>query len=312
MVKTYSLKKDGQTRLQPNFQVYEFACADGSDEIMIDDELVALLQRLRDCMGLSSLKVVCGYRTQAYNDTLKRSSKNSQHLKGKAADVRAKKNGETLHPKYLCCAAEVLGVDGIGLIETCAHIDTRGYQSWFDENKDNTGIKKFGHKSFFTYCGVEDLDFMENPFEMPNETLKKGDTGEGVKWLQFELIKKGFLDLISEEGTCNIDGSYGGRTEKAVNEYLGEENAVLNFGEALEALKHGKKVARSGWNGKGMFLFLAKDIEFTTDADLSCVADLTGELTLPSIVMKTADNHFCVGWLASQTDMLAEDWIIIE
>lgn len=86
----------------------------------------------------------------------------------------------------------------------------------------------------------------------------------------------------------------------------------MTFGLAIEAMKRGLKVARRGWNGKGMFLFLAKDIEFTTGANLSCVADLTGELTLPSIVMKTADNHFCIGWLASQTDMLAEDWVIVE
>ena len=86
----------------------------------------------------------------------------------------------------------------------------------------------------------------------------------------------------------------------------------MDFGKALDALKQGKKVARRGWNGKGMFLFLAKDIDFTTEADLACVSDLEGELSLPSIVMKTADNHFCVGWLASQTDMLAEDWSVVE
>ncbi len=86
----------------------------------------------------------------------------------------------------------------------------------------------------------------------------------------------------------------------------------MTFGLAIEAMKHGLKVARSGWNGKGMFLFLAEDIEFTTKADLSCVSELKGELTLPSVVMKTADNHFCIGWLASQTDMLAEDWNIVD
>ena len=83
------------------------------------------------------------------------------------------------------------------------------------------------------------------------------------------------------------------------------------FSEALYRLKHGQKVARKGWNGKGMFLFLADNIEFHTDADLSCVRHLEGELTLPAIVMKTADDQFCVGWLASQTDLLADDWQIV-
>lgn len=86
---------------------------------------------------------------------------------------------------------------------------------------------------------------------------------------------------------------------------------TFGFGEAIRNLKNGKKVARRGWNGKGMFLFLAETIDIETKADLTCCEHLEGQLTLPSIVMKTADDHFCVGWLASQTDMLAEDWVVI-
>lgn len=87
---------------------------------------------------------------------------------------------------------------------------------------------------------------------------------------------------------------------------------MMNFGQALEAMKAGKKVARKGWNGDDMFLFLADDIELHTNADLSCVSHLEGRLILPSIVMKTAGNQFCVGWLASQTDMLSDDWYITQ
>lgn len=88
--------------------------------------------------------------------------------------------------------------------------------------------------------------------------------------------------------------------------------ATFNFGEAIKYLKRGFKVARKGWNGKGMFLFLAHNIDLKTEADLSCCEHLEGELVLPSIVMKTADDHFCVGWLASQADMLAEDWVFVD
>lgn len=100
-------------------------------------------------------------------------------------------------------------------------------------------------------------------------------------------------------------------------EIVGEETAAVpadtySFGDAINFLKAGKKVARKGWNGKDMFLFLATDIEFHTEADLSCVSNLEGDLTLPAIVMKTADDCFCVGWLASQTDMLADDWFTVE
>lgn len=100
-------------------------------------------------------------------------------------------------------------------------------------------------------------------------------------------------------------------------EVVGEESAAVpsdtySFGDAINFLKAGKKVARKGWNGKDIFLFLAMDIEFHTEADLSCVSNLEGDLTLPAIVMKTADDHFCVGWLASQTDILADDWFTVE
>jgi len=88
--------------------------------------------------------------------------------------------------------------------------------------------------------------------------------------------------------------------------------STFNFGKALEALKEGQKIARSGWNGKNMFLLLANNIDFETKANLECVSHLSGKLTVESIVMKTADDKFVVGWLASQTDMLAEDWKIVE
>lgn len=70
----------------------------------------------------------------------------------------------------------------------------------------------------------------------------------------------------------------------------------MTFGLAVEAIKLGHKVARTGWNGKGMWIWLQEP-------------DLDGHLTY--IEMKTADNKF-VPWLASQTDVLAEDWEIVE
>lgn len=68
----------------------------------------------------------------------------------------------------------------------------------------------------------------------------------------------------------------------------------MNFGLALEALKLGRKVQRAGWNGKGMWLHLQ-------------VPDAHSKMSLPYIYMKTVDDKL-VPWLASQTDMLADDW----
>lgn len=68
----------------------------------------------------------------------------------------------------------------------------------------------------------------------------------------------------------------------------------MNFGEALEKLQEGAKVARDGWNGKGMWIKLQEP-------------DENSKMDLPYIYMKTADGDL-VPWLASQTDVLAEDW----
>lgn len=86
-----------------------------------------------------------------------------------------------------------------------------------------------------------------------------------------------------------------------------------NFGEALEALKQGKKVARSGWNGKGMFLFLVQGSTFKVNRPplLGIYEEGTEINYCPHIDMKTADDKV-VPWLASQTDVLAEDWVILE
>lgn len=96
------------------------------------------------------------------------------------------------------------------------------------------------------------------------------------------------------------------------------ENTSMTFGEALEAMKAGKKVARTGWNGKGMYLYIfyCKRRGYSLPDRHDVVNQIVhGDGSYPftdSIVMKTADNRYCIGWLASQTDMLAEDWRIVE
>jgi hypothetical protein len=76
---------------------------------------------------------------------------------------------------------------------------------------------------------------------------------------------------------------------------MGEE---FNFGRALEALKDGGRVARHGWNGRGMCIELQ-------------VPDAHSKMSLPYIFMKTAQGDR-VPWLASQTDLLATDWHSVE
>lgn len=84
----------------------------------------------------------------------------------------------------------------------------------------------------------------------------------------------------------------------------------MTFGMAVEAMKRGAKVARKGWNGKGMWLLLGHDITFTASVN-SSDEEKSFEV-MKAIVMRTAQDNFIVGWLASQTDMLAEDWEIVK
>ena len=100
----------------------------------------------------------------------------------------------------------------------------------------------------------------------------------------------------------------------------------MNFGLAIEALKADKKVAREGWNGKGMFIYLSlgsiafgENDEVTDDHLIDGVSIKlfetgdTGTVTrLPNINMKTATGSTLTGWLASQADILSDDWLIIE
>lgn len=86
---------------------------------------------------------------------------------------------------------------------------------------------------------------------------------------------------------------------------------ALTFGQAIEALKAGHCVARGGWNGKGMFLYLIKGVELQQGLKYGYGEYVNEPAFVSSICMKTADNKLVVGWLASQTDMLAEDWEIL-
>lgn len=96
---------------------------------------------------------------------------------------------------------------------------------------------------------------------------------------------------------------------------------MMNFGQAIEALKNGKKVARVGWNGKGMFLYMTTGSVVHLDEMKPETANYLrsfckdkgmDEIEIcPHIDMKTADNKLVIGWLASQTDMLAEDWDVV-
>lgn len=94
-------------------------------------------------------------------------------------------------------------------------------------------------------------------------------------------------------------------------------NKMMDFSKALKELKKGEKIARRGWNGKGMFIYLVKgtciDEDFLHDEPRRHgVAKMGFAKFNAHIDMRTADGSVCVGWLASQTDLMADDWVIVD
>lgn len=112
----------------------------------------------------------------------------------------------------------------------------------------------------------------------------------------------------------------------------------MNFGQAIEALKQGKRVAREGWNGKGMFIFMRPADEINIHIVVDVIKSLPQSVKdyyrqdiitesgvaigfddendkvkfTAYLCMKAADGTIVNGWLASQSDMLSEDWTILD
>ena len=120
-IKAYSKKKDGNKKLSANFKVKEFACTDGSDPIFIDSDLVNILQKIRNHFG-KSVTITSAYRTPTKNKAVGGQTY-SQHLYGKAADIKVK----GVSPKKVSAYAEKLmpNKGGIGTCSTFTHIDCR-------------------------------------------------------------------------------------------------------------------------------------------------------------------------------------------
>lgn len=92
----------------------------------------------------------------------------------------------------------------------------------------------------------------------------------------------------------------------------------MNFSDALNAIKEGKRLARAGWNGKGMWIALQPGSVISPEHARGGAAKGRAEegaseiVILPHIDMRAADGSIVVGWLASQSDILADDWGVVE
>lgn len=132
MIRQYSLAKDGNRKLAPDFKVRELRCRDGSDTVMVDETLTVVLQCIRDHFG-KPVTITSGYRTPAHNAAVG-GAKSSQHLLGRAADIRV----EGVSVEDVAAYAESLMPDwgGVGRypVKTgratgWVHVDTRATKS---------------------------------------------------------------------------------------------------------------------------------------------------------------------------------------
>ena len=181
-VKTFSKKKDGNTKLSENFRVSEFACNNGSDKVKIDLDNVANLQKIRNHFG-KSVNITSGYRTVAHNIKIG-GSKHSYHCKGQAADIVV----SGIEPLRVAMYAESIGCRGVIYYpkKRFTHIDTRN------------GI-------YHAIC------IGNNYYPEPTGTLKLGSIGNSVKWLQLMLGYAGYK--------LTADGKFGAGTKLAVKDF---------------------------------------------------------------------------------------------
>lgn len=94
----------------------------------------------------------------------------------------------------------------------------------------------------------------------------------------------------------------------------------MRFGEAIEKALEGKKIARHGWNGRGMYIYLTEGRGVPTDEwvarmpsqELTEVEKERGNVFIkPHLDMMNAQGERVIGWLASQADMMSDDWYVV-
>ena len=131
-IKQYSLMADGNHRLAPDFKVRELRCRDGTDTVMVDEVLTVVLQCIREHFG-KPVVITSGYRTAAHNAAVG-GAKRSQHLLGRAADIRVE--GVSVEDVAVYAESLLHNWGGVGRYPVKAgrakgwvHVDTRPNKS---------------------------------------------------------------------------------------------------------------------------------------------------------------------------------------
>lgn len=164
-VMTYSLARDRGKALSKTLTVKEFACADGSDKILIDSELVLLLQKIRDHFGRPII-ITSAYRSPSYNIKVGGAT-NSYHPRGMAADYYI----DGVEPSEIAAYAEKLGILGIGLYtaERFVHVDMRASRYlWLNKGAGEIAVTTHGGRPTYgeiirekSGLGVDSITYLQ-------------------------------------------------------------------------------------------------------------------------------------------------------
>ena len=148
---------------------------------------------------------------------------------------------------------------------------------------------------------------------------EKTSTLNGVEFKHYGKVSVGDY-VIRNAGECDYHCTKDIFVER---NYITEKVSGLTFGEAIEAAKEGKKIARAGWNGKGMFVVFMPGLQlpaYNTADTARKVNDRTAKWIgedqpldcQPYFAMYNAQKQWIPGWAATQSDMLDEDWCVVE
>lgn len=224
-VKTYSLRADGEKYLSRNFKVKEFRCKDGSDKILIDTELVALLQNIRDFFG-KSVTITSGYRNATYNKKIGGAAK-SQHINGTAADIKV----QGVDPLMVARYAEIVMPDkgGIGYYyadSNFTHVDVRTSKARWKNGAGSKDMSVKNHGMIYTSDIVAALN-------------KRGLMVDTALWSKKLNDDKDAYWLARKAASLTVNKSVYGKL-KDINEIikaLSERHIITNIGLWQKKLK---------------------------------------------------------------------------
>ena len=204
-------KKDSGIKLSDNFRLGEFMCKCARcTEVQVDDELVGILQKIRDYFGVP-VNINSGYRCAEHNAEVG-GDPGSHHMKGMAADIVV----EGIEPAEVANYAESMGVQRIGLYSGFVHIGS-GTVKRFWKGSGTNPVDTFGGAPVQT-------------FTVEIAVLKHGCKGDEVRALQTQLAGWGCK--------IDVDGSFGPVTEAAVKRYQQDNGLTVDGKAGPQTRKH--------------------------------------------------------------------------